>query len=135
MRWSFCDASTGLFSSIRYSGPSVEENTPAGMIAIEGDFDPLSQRVELTTLQVVDWQPPKPDDDHEWQPSIRRWVLTRGASERAARRAVALARIAALETAQARPVRELQIDPLNTRARERLLEIEAEIAALRADLT
>lgn len=45
-----------------------------------------------------------------------------------------LAQIAALELRQARPLRELQIDPANFNAAHRLAEIEADIAKLRAQL-
>lgn len=43
----------------------------------------------------------------------------------------ALRRIGSLESAQARPLRELAIDPDNVVARERLRELDARIAALR----
>lgn len=43
------------------------------------------------------------------------------------------ARIDELERAQARPMRELQLDPANVEAKRRLVEIEREIARLRGE--
>lgn len=129
--WSFCDERTGLFVGRSYSGPAaaLEANTPTGCLAVEGQHDPLSQRVDVETGEVVDYQPPQPDDDHEWDDEARRWVLTAAASERIAQVAAARAKIAELERKQARRVRELlaESDP-------QLKAIDDEIAQHRAVL-
>lgn len=78
--YSFYDLDTGLFSDQQAScgegGAAVF--TPPGHAAIEGAYDPLSQRVNLLTGQVVDWQPPPPADDElrtwTWDAGSRRWV-------------------------------------------------------------
>jgi rare lipoprotein A (peptidoglycan hydrolase) len=80
---------------------------------------------------VIDYQPPQPSPDHEWNADARRWDLSAAAAERIGRRAQAASRIEALERAQARPIRELAIDPSNAEARKRLEAIEGEIASLR----
>jgi hypothetical protein len=56
------------------------------------------------------------------------------AEQRAAQAERARHRIEALERSQARPMRELQLDPNNATAKQRLAEIEAEIAGLRGEL-
>lgn len=50
----------------------------AGLGVLDGLHDHLSQRVDLDTGEVVDWQPDKPAGDeytdHEWDEQARRWV-------------------------------------------------------------
>lgn len=81
MVWSFYEATTGLFGPQRVScdpGPTLEKNTPAGYVAIEGRFDPLSQRVNLITGLVEPYVPPKPADTEDttyiWNEEKKRWV-------------------------------------------------------------
>jgi hypothetical protein len=63
---SFYHRETGLFSGrhLMVSDPAlIPLNTPQDHIAIEGDhYDPLTQRVDVTTGKVVDHLPPKPSD-------------------------------------------------------------------------
>lgn len=40
---------------------------------VMGEFDPLSQRVDLLTGQVVDYVPPQPSPDHVWNTTTKRW--------------------------------------------------------------
>jgi hypothetical protein len=131
--WSFFHPETGLFSGrvLRASDRAIAENTPDGLIAIEGEYDYLCQRVE--NGQVVDYQPPQPDADHEW--NGQRWVLKREVEERNLRRYESLHQIRLLEERQLRPLRELSVNPDNSEARQRLTQIEKEIAELRADVT
>jgi len=135
--WSFCDSQSGMLSRRTFSGPddSIAANTPPGLQAIEGEHDHLSRRVDLATGEVIDWQPPAPSTDHEWNATSRRWELSADAIERAEKLQRAQARINHLELAQLRPLRELVRDPQNAAALARMDEIEAEIAGLRADLT
>ncbi|MBX5462033.1 MAG: hypothetical protein IRZ28_13210 [Steroidobacteraceae bacterium] len=136
-RWSAGDPTTGAISPRRVTSSDPEVirfNTPAGCVAIEGVFDPLSQRVDLETKQVVDWQPPQPSADHEWNSETRRWVKRVEVIASEVKRAQARAQIEALEVKQMRPLRELLVDPNDTGARARLQSIDAEIAALRRDL-
>lgn len=116
--WSFYDSATGLFSGRHTSCSSklLSLNTPAGYVAIEGQYDRRTQRVELATGAVVSYERPAAEIEAE---------------QRAARQQNARARIAMLELAQSRPLRELAIDPSNAAARKRLAEIEAEIESLR----
>lgn len=133
--WSYYDRETGLFSRKKHSGPDFWEPLPPdGYIAIEGDFDHLSKRFDLATRTVIEHQPPRPDDEHEWDmttdPARPRWRKRRAVVEREQRRIANLVRINELEAKQHRRVRELleASDP-------KLQEITREIEQLRADLT
>lgn len=75
---------------LAFSEKCLEPPTPAeGFGILEGTYDHLSQRVDLDTGEVVDWQPDKPagDDytDHEWDEGAKRWlpVLTLAGERRA----------------------------------------------------
>lgn len=136
---SFYDKTTGLFTgrTLRCSGHSVETlgaSAQEGEGFVEGLHDHVSSKVDLQTGKVIDYQPPQPSADHEWDATAKRWKLTAAAEQREIRRQNALRQIAALEAAQARPHRELTLDPANIQARQRLEAIEKEIASLRAQL-
>lgn len=82
--WHFFDPATGLFSGASYVG--VDSDLPAqlalrpGLAAHEGAVDHLSQRRDLASGQLVDWQPPAPADTdlatHAWDAATRRWIAT-----------------------------------------------------------
>lgn len=129
--------SDGLFTGQQIGLPTVATEReqshalgtlPEGCAVMEGRFDHLAQRVDLTTCAVVDYQPPQPSPDHEWDEATKRWQLSAAAVERQQRRSEAVARIRELEAAQARPLRELALRPGDPTALGRLREIEAEIA-------
>jgi hypothetical protein len=112
----------------------LRQNVRDHEFAIEGHHDLYSKRFDEETQQVVDYVPPQPDADHEWNASTRRWQKRSDAIERDHRRALALARIRELELRQLRPMRELAADPHDDRAQGILAEIDGEIAQLRAQL-
>lgn len=133
----FHHAETGVFSDkvlMTTNRSVVEANTPRGHVAIEGFFDHLSQRIDIERNQIVDYQPPSPSVDHEWDATSKRWALSVAAKEREEVRANASVRIRMLEEAQHRPMRELALDPSNAEARKKLDAIESEIASLRGAL-
>ena len=78
--WSFADASSGLFTGRTFSGlpGMIDGNTPAGCIAVEGMHDHLCRRVDLTTGEVVTYQPPPPADTDMvtwvWNTATERYV-------------------------------------------------------------
>jgi hypothetical protein len=136
--WSFYDVASGALVGRTFHGPLayLAQNTPPGCAAVEGVHDHLSQRVDLASGAVVDWQPPAPADTefftHAWV--ARRWVaLPTPAERRRVDRQRLAERIAAVEAGQARALREavLQTDP---GAVARLQAIEQQIAALRAEM-
>lgn len=102
----------GRFTGDGYIGTDVAPNTPEGCAAALDVTDWQSQRVDLQTRQVVDWQPPAPADDAlrswAWDADVRRWVAT---PTLAALRAEAIgpvqAEIDSEERRQDRPLREL----------------------------
>jgi hypothetical protein len=133
--FSLYEAATGLFTGQRLQCDEdglVGARLPPGTLAIEGAYDHMSQRVDLSTGKVVAYHPLAPSADHEWNAASKRWQVRKGVRETEGRRAVVFARIHALETSQGRAIREATLgDPA---AMKRLKEIDAEIAALRAEL-
>lgn len=97
--WLFYNRVTGVFYPGNMGGPEdfdPSDNAPLGHDWIRGDFDPLSQRVDIATLTVVPYQPPPPPDTalttYVWDPDIKRWrgsptVAARAAEQRKARTA------------------------------------------------
>lgn len=108
----------------------VIDNTPQDHVAIKGHYDPLSQRVDVATGQVVDYQPPQPSPDHAWDETTRRWNLNADVQRKADARRAALLQIATLERSQHRTMRELALGMDG--AKERLQAIEDQIVAQRA---
>jgi hypothetical protein len=108
----FYDSKTGLFTGVsihtNLTDPTavkefVAENTPAGHGSYIGYVDALSQKVDLSSGQIVDYKPPQPSPRHEWNPVTKRW------QKQALKRSAVLARIADLEKGQHRTVRETLI--------------------------
>lgn len=114
--WSFYDVATGLFAPgcVTCSSDHVSANTPAGYAAMQGRFDALSQRVDLATGQVVDYQPPAPaateDVTWVWNADRRRWVArsTLTMNKKARKAPIKEARVALIEQ-QHDPMRRLLI--------------------------
>lgn len=137
---SFYHRETGLFNGthlIVSDDAAVALNTPTDHIAIDGQHDHLSKCVNVETQGVIDYQPPEPSSDHEWNVEKKRWVLGAKAQELRNRQAVARSRITVLETSQARAIRESILGPGSEQyaeAKRRLQEIENEIQQLRNDL-
>lgn len=133
--WRFYDPETGLFADRTFIGreSAAERNTPAGLVAVEGRYDHLSQRVDLETGAVVDWQPPAPSEDHEWHADSRRWRKRADVVEREANAKATQSRIAELERMQLRALREAVLG--DEMAKARLQAIDDEITALRPELT
>lgn len=137
----FYHQTTGLLnglSIVASDHDAIALNTPADHVAIDHpddrQLDHLSERFDLATGKIVEHQPPQPSPDHEWDAAAKRWRLNQATQDKQARRQGALKTIAALETAQHRPLRDLALDPQNLSARSRLESIAVEIAALRADI-
>ena len=111
---SFYDLATGLFSDKTFTGSdaAVLRNTPAGEGAIEGIYDALTQRVDTNTGDVVPYTPPADRLEVRDEFSAREKIVR-------------------LEHRQARPVRELLLDPTNQVARDLLQQIDDQIVTLR----
>lgn len=128
--WSFFDPHTGLFAGLHYTGSdgTVEANTPRGHASAEGLHDHLSRKVDLATGAVVDYQPPAPSSDHEWNDTTKRWQLTAAAQAKADAAAAARARHAALIVSQHDDIRRAVLG--DAAALERLRAIETEVSGL-----
>ena len=132
---SFHHKETGIFSSAVLTSTddsAIAINTPRDHVAIEGAYDPLSKRVDVATGEVVDYQPPLPSADHEWNATTKRWQLTAAVTAKREARRSALASIAALEASGVRAVRELALGQAG--ALDRLKALDIEIAALRLQI-
>jgi hypothetical protein len=132
--YSLYEAATGLFTGKRLHCDDeglLSARLPAGTLAMEGAFDHRGQRVDLASGAVVDYRPPAPSGDHEWNSTDKRWQVrpARGAEGRTA---VIYARIQTLEATQGRAVREATLG--DATAMQRLKDIDAEINALRKEL-
>jgi len=140
MQWHFFEKESGLFHEkvVVLTVPKATEqataraNAPDGHVPIAGVYDSLSQRVDIETGAVVDYQPPAPSADHEWNATSKRWQLTAAVQAKARARQTALAQIAVLEASGVRAARELALNQAG--ALDRLQAIDAAIAKLRADL-
>ncbi len=135
MIYSFYDESTGLFTGVKFSTTNgsadhLQKQVPAGQQALSGDHDHLAQKVVAGA--VVDYQPPQPSADHEWNADVKRWRLTAAAQALVTAKASAVARIAALIDSQHHVVRAHILGDATAAAS--LKAIDAEIAALRKDL-
>lgn len=67
---------TGLFTgaTIICAAQHLAANVPAGHSCMLGRYDHLSQRIDVETGRVIDYQPPRPSERHEWDPATKRWV-------------------------------------------------------------
>jgi hypothetical protein len=133
--FSLYEAATGLFTGKRLNCDEdalLQMRLPPGTLTCEGDYDHMSQRVDLSTGGIVAYHPLAPTSDHEWNAASKRWQVKQGVRASEGRRAVVFARIHALETSQGRAIREATLG--DAAALKRLKEIDAEIAALRAEL-
>lgn len=132
----FYDNATGVLHPNRVSTDADPATTaerfakgsaPPDHTCIEGVYDALSQKVDVTTRKIVDYQPPQPTPDHEWHATGKRWVVKASVTAGVDARATARARIALLEQQSIRACREAQLGKPG--AQELLAAIDAEIAA------
>jgi hypothetical protein len=153
--YSFYHKDTGAIHPKLFStddATQLRANTPADHLPIEGHHDPLSKRVDVTVPpelvddinrygctvgkrtvhKIIDYQPPAPSADHEWNPDTKRWQLSASVQAEQQGRALVLQQIAALESKGIRAMRELALDQPG--AKERVAAIDSQIAALRASL-
>lgn len=113
-----------------YEGPpgSVWQQLKDGEAAIDGDWNPLCTRIENGLP--IEFEPSPPGSDVQWSAAQKRFVPTAQAREREAARL----RIIALESQQARAIREEHLGRGGTPAelKKRLEAIDDQIIALRA---
>lgn len=135
--WTQYRKSDGLFTGCKFSGSSLRAiarkagDDPFEWLA--GDFDHLSQRVDLDTGEVIDYQPPATSPEHEWDERTRRWLLPLALRQAITAEKRAREVIAAAEATSQRALREAMIEllPENSPARQRLLEVDDIVATAR----
>lgn len=141
----FFDTSTGLLhpkSLLVSDDAAVILNIPGGHKPIDHPagamLDPLSQRVDVaqlkageraTSAHIIDYQPPQPSADHEWNVEAKRWRLSAAAQTEANEKAAARARHAHLVANQHDDIRRAVLGDKD--AMRRLVAIEDEIANLK----
>jgi hypothetical protein len=174
--FSFYHETSGVLhaNTIVVDAPNAEAvaqlNCPPGHKPIEGNFDPLSQRIDvdlhrqfatiphitriyqpgephetrevaaqhraerdaLWAKVVIDYQPPAPSADHEWNGDTKRWQLSAAAHAKVQARAGALAAIDRIEGQSIRAMREALLGLPGSQ--ERVATIDAQIEALRTNL-
>lgn len=123
------DRATGMFTPSYYFGnPALHETE--GFAAMEGHHDHLSRKVDPATGEVVDHQPPQPDDRHEWDGTAKRWVPNAATRAHQSALLAAVTRTAELEAPERHLVRRLTLDPSDAEARRALAAIDDELARL-----
>jgi hypothetical protein len=115
---------------------AVKLNTPDGHEAVEIPpgvrVDPQSQRVDLATKKIVDYQPPQPAPDNVWNATTKRWQPSAVKTAQTNADLRARRQIRTLEDSQHRVIRECQLGVPG--AQKRLKEIDDKIAQLRPAL-
>lgn len=90
---------------------SVDLNRPTpDYLPIEGHYDHLSQRVDITTGTVIDYISERPTEDHVWDVQIKRWVLKPEVVAARLARINALEAIELSERPSLRAIRELVLE-------------------------
>lgn len=134
---SFYDATSGIFSAgailVADDQATASLIPPAGCVALDGNYDALSQKVDIPTGTVVPYIPASPGADYVWDVPTLRWILSPTAQAAANAKAAVLVAIAQLEAGQGRALREAAIGTPGAVAR--LQAIDAQIEALRPTLT
>jgi hypothetical protein len=140
-----------IVTILRASVDQLSANIPDGCDVLEGEFDPNTQRIDVTTGLAVEYIPPAPEPAHhyEWNASGKWWELKADIAAKLTAVADAKARIDLLERQELRALRELalgsptlarnerksdadeQRQVLADQARERLSAIDMEISNLR----
>jgi hypothetical protein len=74
--WSKYRLADGMFTGVTVScrGDYLDANVEPECGCVIGEYDALSQRVDLITGLVIDYQPPQPSPDHAWDAESRRWL-------------------------------------------------------------
>lgn len=126
------DKLTGIIlARLNVPAEQLSANIPEGCAAIEGAHDLASNRVDISTGRIVAYQPESPGSDYEWIADSGRWELSPDVLMARARRSSAKAQIVNKENALARAMRELALNPGDVSARQRISDIDQEIASLR----
>ncbi|MEB0133770.1 hypothetical protein QN362_00325 [Actimicrobium sp. CCC2.4] len=74
--WSKYSLADGMFTGVTVtcSGDYLDMNIEPECSCILGEYDALSQRIDLVTGLVIDYQPEQPSPDHAWDADTKRWL-------------------------------------------------------------
>jgi hypothetical protein len=129
------EVASGAIVGIRVSSRAIDEIAlREGQDLIEGAFDALSYRIDPSTRQAVDYQPPRPDESHFWDGISRRWLVDPLVSQARARETQILQSIKGIDERLIRPMVELTINPSDAEALKIRDMLVQEKAKLRAEL-
>lgn len=123
---------TGVTHGLSHDVAAPKDTDTVGYV--DGKHDHLAKRFDLDLKIVIEYKPPQPSTDHEWNMESKRWELSAAAATLDAMDAEARTQITALEAKQLRAMRELMIDRDNIDAIQRLDAIDTQIANLRIQL-
>lgn len=81
--FSLYQLSDGLFTGHSIAAPAhlLADNVPENNGCIVGEYDYLSQKVDLATGEVADYIPEQPGADYVWDADIKRWQYVRTLSD------------------------------------------------------
>lgn len=84
--YSLYDLATGIFTGGRIICGSefLDQNIPPGIACVAGEYDELSERVDVATGVVIDYQPPQPSPSYVWDAGPRRWRYVKADDDLAA---------------------------------------------------
>lgn len=142
--WSIYKLDSGYFTGRTVTVPEhdLASNIMLGEAAKTGVFDRYSQRVDVATEEVVDYQPESPGPDYEWTHDdangnrVRRWALKPEVAERNLKRAAAQTEIAQIEIKGQRALREavvalIPLLPAEKAAKfQRVIDMDRDISTL-----
>jgi hypothetical protein len=66
----------GMFSGVTVTciGDYLDMNVGPEFGCVIGEYDALSEKVDIETGLVIDYQPPQPSDIHAWDANTKRWL-------------------------------------------------------------
>lgn len=134
-RHCFYHKDTGVFHNtvvVTDDESQIAVNTPPGHIAIECDCDTLSYKIDVVSREVVDYKPPQPSADHEWNCTTKRWQISEAEKGRRADIRQAQERLDRIESTQHRLMRKLILDSGDSASREQLSALDTEATRLEA---
>jgi len=142
MNWHFYHKETGMvhpkvihsdMADAEIALKFAQRNAPEYHLPIAGKIiDQLSQKVDVVTCAIVDYQPPAPSADHEWNEAVKRWNLNPMVAARDLARTSAAAQIRDLESKAIRALIEQALG--HEGAKERLEALHKQITELRPTL-
>lgn len=129
------DRATGLWTGVELDLPehAMAPLDPA-VVALPAVEFPWVMRLDAETGALVDYQPPAPSPDHDWNAQERRWAVRPAVLQKQSAQRAARDEIARLELSQLRLQREERIGRggLNpSEIKKRLEDIDDQIIALR----